>query len=401
MTNDKDCAALLPCPFCGGDAVMRRDDDPGYPWYVTFEHEPDCTMYALPTDMFRSFSTEAEAIAAWNRRAALQSHGQAFDAAGVREACAKVAENELVDVYEDSPEIDTVCNSVVREIVNNIRALPIPASVEPVAGDVRRLVIAAREAWEELEASGNSTIITIGLDKALESFSSRVPYENEPDTIGSHFGNGGGLDPVVGSGVGVIPDGALDAILGIERDADNDAEFMSVWLQLEARGYLWSESNVNKAHLGWMLARAVPPSPGFGGGDLREALRAAIEWIDAIPPEIVASLPVMPGFDRDWLDEIAALPPVKQSVAQGRPYPNLLTADEAKALLSRAEELWKDLQKNNLGGFSGINRPFWVLHEFKSIIEEFGCRDVGLRWSKDDLDAHPDKPDDQRGGAGE
>lgn len=44
-----------------------------------------------------------------------------------------------------------------------------------------------------------------------------------------------------------------------------------------------------------------------GAALLREALRAAIEWIDAIPPEIVASLPVMPGFDRDWLDEIAAL----------------------------------------------------------------------------------------------
>ncbi|WP_311271297.1 hypothetical protein [Sphingobium sp. WCS2017Hpa-17] len=58
-------SALEPCPFCGGEPVMRKDDDPGYPWYVTFEHDPACVMYAVPTDMFRSFSTEAEAIAAW------------------------------------------------------------------------------------------------------------------------------------------------------------------------------------------------------------------------------------------------------------------------------------------------------------------------------------------------
>lgn len=38
---------------------------------------------------------------------------------------------------------------------------------------------------------------------------------------------------------------------------------------------------------------------------LREALRAALEWIDAVPAEIVASLPPMPGFDRDWADGLA------------------------------------------------------------------------------------------------
>lgn len=144
MTNDKDGAALLPCPFCGGDAVMRRDDDPGYPWYVTFEHEPDCTMYALPTDMFRSFSTEAEAIAAWNRRAALKSHGQAFDAAGVREALVMAQEvrDLLLERTQGSPARSAAHNARVRadsliQLLSSILpALPIPeapASVEPVA----------------------------------------------------------------------------------------------------------------------------------------------------------------------------------------------------------------------------------------------------------------------------
>lgn len=75
-----------------------------------------------------------------------------------------------------------------------------------------------------------------------------------------------------------------------------------------------------------------------------------------------------------------------------RPYPELLSDDERRALLTRAEEMWRDLQANNLGGFSGRNRPFWIMHEFRRVIEEFGHRDVGLRWSKNDLDAHPDAP---------
>lgn len=75
-----------------------------------------------------------------------------------------------------------------------------------------------------------------------------------------------------------------------------------------------------------------------------------------------------------------------------RPYPALLDNGEASELLKRAEQLWSDLQANNLGGYSGINRPFYILNEFKRVIEEFGGRDVGLHWSKDQLDAHPDRP---------
>ena len=74
-------------------------------------------------------------------------------------------------------------------------------------------------------------------------------------------------------------------------------------------------------------------------------------------------------------------------MTETRPYPDLLSDDEAKALLKAAEMLWSDLQENNLGGFSGINRPFYILHEFRRVIEGFGKRDVGLNWSKDQLDA--------------
>lgn len=70
-----------------------------------------------------------------------------------------------------------------------------------------------------------------------------------------------------------------------------------------------------------------------------------------------------------------------------REYPELLTPDEAKEILREAENLWRDLQQNNLGGFSNGNRPFYILHAFKTVIEKYGRRDVGLTWSKNDLDA--------------
>lgn len=75
-----------------------------------------------------------------------------------------------------------------------------------------------------------------------------------------------------------------------------------------------------------------------------------------------------------------------------RDYPELLSEDERRAILQDAERLWKDLQSNDLGGYSGVNRPFYILHAFKEIIEKYGRRDVGLTWSKNALDAHPSQP---------
>lgn len=40
--------------------------------------------------------------------------------------------------------------------------------------------------------------------------------------------------------------------------------------------------------------------------ELIAVARAALDYIDAIPPEIAASFPVMPGFDRDWAEEVLA-----------------------------------------------------------------------------------------------
>lgn len=38
--------------------------------------------------------------------------------------------------------------------------------------------------------------------------------------------------------------------------------------------------------------------------ELLEALQCALEWIDNVPSD--ARLPMMPGFDRDWVDGIIA-----------------------------------------------------------------------------------------------
>lgn len=72
---------------------------------------------------------------------------------------------------------------------------------------------------------------------------------------------------------------------------------------------------------------------------------------------------------------------------KARKAPELFTEDERASILKQAESLWSDLQSNDLGGYSGINRPFYILHEFKRVIEKYGHRDVGLNWSKNDLDA--------------
>jgi len=41
------------------------------------------------------------------------------------------------------------------------------------------------------------------------------------------------------------------------------------------------------------------------------------------------------------------------------------TETTLKPTLEQAEILWHELQDNELGGYSGINRPFWILAALK------------------------------------
>lgn len=64
MTNEAiEAAALLPCPFCGGKASADFADDA--PGFEVGCFNPDC-----PAEPSIWKYTEAEAIAAWNTRAA-------------------------------------------------------------------------------------------------------------------------------------------------------------------------------------------------------------------------------------------------------------------------------------------------------------------------------------------
>ena len=69
MTNDKDSAVLLPCPFCGGvqiEAFHHIDRGWGASWHVECVAE-ECGNSTCHHD------TEATAIAAWNKRQTTQS----------------------------------------------------------------------------------------------------------------------------------------------------------------------------------------------------------------------------------------------------------------------------------------------------------------------------------------
>ena len=53
-------------------------------------------------------------------------------------------------------------------------------------------------------------------------------------------------------------------------------------------------------------------------------------------------------------------------------------AEERRQLLQRAERLWQELQDNELGGYSGINRPFYICEVFKEIAAAERARILAL-----------------------
>lgn len=50
---------------------------------------------------------------------------------------------------------------------------------------------------------------------------------------------------------------------------------------------------------------------------LHEALRWALEWIDAVPQDV--TLPAMPGFDRDYVNELLSRPIAKPAQTKDEP----------------------------------------------------------------------------------
>lgn len=64
---------LLPCPFCGSKQTIRRHNE--HVLLTASNHKRGCIMRELLP--FVAFSTEAEAIAAWNTRSEYHGYEQA------------------------------------------------------------------------------------------------------------------------------------------------------------------------------------------------------------------------------------------------------------------------------------------------------------------------------------
>ena len=63
--------ALKSCPFCGGDNVKTFGP---YGWYRHWGISHSCpSFYSGTSDMIQGFHSEANAIAAWNTRDALEA----------------------------------------------------------------------------------------------------------------------------------------------------------------------------------------------------------------------------------------------------------------------------------------------------------------------------------------
>ncbi len=65
--------------------------------------------------------------------------------------------------------------------------------------------------------------------------------------------------------------------------------------------------------------------------EVGKVARAALNYIDAIPAEVAARLPAMPGFDRDWAESVLA------AVARSAEPVTHNTAPQLKALAANTE----------------------------------------------------------------
>ena len=101
MNIEQERAALRPCPFCGGEPeIVKRDVEPQWDsWYgKKIEQFVECGCGACLFDelFHEGFYKAEEAIAAWNRCAALQSQ----EVQALRDAL-KVANDALESISNE------------------------------------------------------------------------------------------------------------------------------------------------------------------------------------------------------------------------------------------------------------------------------------------------------------
>jgi len=101
MTNDKDSAVLLPCPFCGGQCAQLVIDQ-GDKWA---HYEPSCLEVRTSYNVSDNAPWRAEAIAAWNTR---QPQTDALKVAALVEA-SEGLKQDLLNRAEWDDDAKAVC----------------------------------------------------------------------------------------------------------------------------------------------------------------------------------------------------------------------------------------------------------------------------------------------------
>lgn len=114
-TPDTPAHTPLPCPFCGGSVqVYKAFPAMPYPWAFSFGHGEDCPLMGWDGLVY---TTEAEAIAAWNTR----THSDSDLVEALREARRIIAE---IDDYMNRPERGdwgTECALCMGELLDDDR----------------------------------------------------------------------------------------------------------------------------------------------------------------------------------------------------------------------------------------------------------------------------------------
>lgn len=142
---------LLPCPFCGGEAVISRaggnDERSGYraTWLVTCLMCPSKTsatdiMNKNGWSIAKEGETKARAIANWNRRTDLSQTA----VAAALEAAAHQAEDERKSRDKGYDTTDYAGVKLAAVIRDRIRALITPAQHDALAAHVAAEVAKAR-----------------------------------------------------------------------------------------------------------------------------------------------------------------------------------------------------------------------------------------------------------------
>lgn len=109
--------SLKPCPFCGGEAETWShyfEEEDITLWQVRCKERPyDVEHPCYTADSFISFTTEAEAIEAWNTRAerTTQNVTDAWNEWGVN-----VFNDESLDDFDRFEKVYQICQEIVEPI---------------------------------------------------------------------------------------------------------------------------------------------------------------------------------------------------------------------------------------------------------------------------------------------